>query len=151
MVGLVLVLLALERFHSPALAGVVTFLSLAPGLLLSPIAGALLDRHGRTRLIFLDYLIAAASLSLIVLFGSTDLLSDVLLLVIVTVQSLTFPLSQTGVRTLFPLLVPRQLWERANAVDSNLYVISSVAGPAAAGVLVASFGSLWALGVTAAM
>jgi MFS family permease len=151
MVSLVLVFLALERFHSPALAGAVTFLSLAPGLFLSPIAGALLDRHGRTRLIFLDYLFAAACLSSIVVFGSTDLLSEVVLLVIVTVQSLTFPLSQTGVRTLFPLLVPKPLWERANAIDSNLYVISSILGPAAAGVLVASFGSLWALAVTAVM
>jgi MFS family permease len=151
MVGLVLVLLALERFQSPVLAGAVTFLSLAPGLLLSPIAGALLDRHGRTRLIFLDYLFAAACLSLIVVFGSSGLLSEALLLVVVTVQSLTFPLSQTGVRTLFPLLVPKRLWERANAVDSNLYVISSIVGPAAAGLLVASVGSLWALGVTAVM
>ena len=31
---------------------------LFPGILLSPIAGALLDRHGRVRLIILDYLVA---------------------------------------------------------------------------------------------
>lgn len=151
MVQLVLVLFALERFHSPGIAGAVTFLALAPGLLVSPIAGALLDRHGRTKLMVVDYIVAAVALALIVALGAADALGEPALLAIVTVSSLTFPLSQTGVRTLFPLLVPRPLWERANAIDSNGYVVSSVFGPAAAGVLVATVGSEWALAITAAM
>src|SRR5438874_11855683 len=151
MVSLVLVLFALERFHSATIAGLVAFLSLAPGLLLSPIAGALLDRHGRTRLMVVDYIVAAICLTLIVVLGATNNLSEVLLLVIVTAMSVTFPLSTTGVRTLFPLLVPRPLWERANAIDSNGYVVSSIFGPAIAGGLVATVGSVWALALTAAM
>jgi MFS family permease len=149
MVQLVLVLFALERFHSPGLAGAVTFLSLAPGLLVSPIAGALLDRHGRVTLMVVDYVLAGAALALIVALGVVDALSEGFLLAIVTVMSLTFPLSTTGVRTMFPLIVPRPLWERANAIDSNGYVVSSIFGPAIAGVLVATVGSLWALALTA--
>ncbi|TMG60102.1 MAG: MFS transporter [Chloroflexi bacterium] len=148
MVQLILVLFALERFHSPGLAGAVTFLALAPGLLMSPIAGALLDRHGRVKLMVVDYVVAASALALIVGLGAADVLSEVLLLAIVTVMSLTFPLSTTGVRTMFPLLVPRPLWERANAVDSNGYVVSSIFGPAIAGALVATVGSVWALTLT---
>ena len=87
MVELVLVLFALERFHSAGLAGAVTFLALAPGLLMSPIAGALLDRHGRVKLMVVDYVVAAVALALIVGLGATDLLSEVPLLVIVTVMS----------------------------------------------------------------
>ena len=150
MVELVLVLFALERFHSAGLAGAVTFLALAPGLLMSPIAGALLDRHGRVKLMVVDYVVAAAALALIVGLGATDLLSEAPLLAIVTVMSLTFPLSTAGVRTMFPLIVPRRLWERANAIDSNAYVVSSIFGPAIAGGLVATVGSLWALALTAA-
>ena len=150
MVQLVLVLFALDRFHSPGLACTVTFLSLAPGLLVSPISGALLDRHGRVKLMVVDYVVAAASLALIVGLGAADLLSEALLLATVTVMSLTFPLSTTGVRTMFPLIVPRPLWERANALDSNGYVVSSIFGPAIAGALVATVGSLWALALTAA-
>src|SRR2546428_759659 len=149
MVQLVLVLFALERFHSPGLAGAVTFLSLAPGLLVSPISGALLDRHGRVKLMVVDYVVAAASLALIVGLGAADVLSEAPLLAIVTVMSLTFPLSTTGVRTMFPLIVPRPLWERANALDSNGYVVSSIFGPAIAGALVATVGTLWALALTA--
>ena len=151
MVSLALVLFALERYQSPGLAGLVTFLSLFPGLLVSPIAGALLDRHGRTRLMVVDYVVAATTLALIVVLGATNGLTEPLLLIIVTVQSLTFPLSTTGARTLFPLLVPRPLWERANAIDSNGYVVSSIFGPALAGVLVATVGSLWTLALTSAL
>ena len=151
MVSLALVLFALERYQSPGLAGLVTFLSIFPGLLVSPIAGALLDRHGRTRLMVLDYLVAAVALALIVVLGATNGLTESLLLIIVTVQSLTFPLSTTGARTLFPLLVPRPLWERANAIDSNGYVVSSIFGPALAGALIATVGSLWTLALTSAL
>ena len=151
MVSLVLVLFALDRYHSPGLAGLVTFLAIFPGLMVSPIAGALLDRHGRTRLMALDYAVAATALMLIAALGAMDALSEWLLLIIVTAQSLTFPLSHTGVRTMFPLLVPRPLWERANAIDSNGYVVSSIFGPAIAGALVASVGSIWTMALTAVM
>ena len=150
MTSLILVLFALERYHSPGVAGAATFLSIFPGLMVSPIAGALLDRHGRTRLVVLDYAIAALSLALIAALAMADMLPVPVLLVIVTVSSLTFPLSHTGVRTLFPILVPQTLWERANAIDSNGYVVSTVLGPALAGALVAYFGAPVALLVTAA-
>ena len=139
MVSLVLVLLVLERYGSPALAGLATFLSLAPGLLVSPIAGTLLDRYGRRRLIVLDYLVATTALVLLAGLSLADALPVPLFLVIVAAQSLTFPLSTVGQRTLFPLVVPRPLWARANAIDSNGYAVSSVIGPAIAGAVVAAF------------
>lgn len=151
MTSLIIVLFALEQYGSPAVAGAATFLAVAPGLLASPIAGALLDRHGRTRLVVLDYTVAAASLALIAGLALANALPIPVLLLIVTITALTFPLSHTGVRTLFPILVPQPLWERANAMDSNGYVISSVFGPALAGALVAFFGAPFALLATAAI
>src|SRR4051794_41913724 len=65
MVSVALVLFTLEQYHSPALTGIVTAASVLPGLLVAPIAGALLDRHGRTRLVILDYAVALLSLALI--------------------------------------------------------------------------------------
>lgn len=148
MVSLVLVLFALERYGSPTVAGAVTFLAIAPGLVCSPVAGALLDRHGRTRLVVLDYALGALSLFLIASLATLDALPVALLLAIVTVNSLTGPLSNTGVRTLFPVMVPPPLWERANAIDSNGYVIASIFGPALAGSIVAFAGAPVALVVT---
>src|SRR5207245_6533104 len=68
-----------------------------------------------------------------------------------TVKSLSFPHSKTCVRTLVPLLVPRRRGERANAIDSNGYVVSSIFSPAIAGALVATVGSIWTLALTSAM
>jgi MFS family permease len=145
MVGVAMVLFTLTEYDSPALAGVVTFASIAPGLVVSPIAGALLDRHGRTRLIVADFLIAMSALSLIGLLALADRLPVWLLLLISVLGSLTGPLSATGLRTLFPLMAPRHLWERLNAVDSNGYVVASIVGPPIAALGVGLLGGPIAL------
>ncbi len=145
MVSVALVLFVLAEYDSPVLAGIVTFASVFPGLLVSPIAGALLDRHGRTRLIILDYLVALAALVLIGLLALADALPAPVLVAIATVSSLTAILSHTGMRSLFPILVPRHLWERINAVDSNGYVGATILGPPIAAALVTLFGGPVAL------
>jgi MFS family permease len=128
MIGIVMILFALQRYNDPSLAGLVAFASIFPGLLISPIAGALLDRHGRVRLIILDYIVVLAALVLIATLSLTGHLTAWLLVAIVSVSSLTGPLSSSGLRSLFPLLVPEPLWERVNAVDSNGWVLATVVG-----------------------
>ena len=135
-----LVLFVLLRYHSPALAGVATFLSIAPGLMVSPVAGALLDRHGRLRFILLDYAFGAAMLTLLAVLSALRVLSPEWLLLIVSFSSLTAPLSGSGTRALFPLVVPQSMWDRANAIDSSSQALASVVGPALAGFAVAIFG-----------
>src|SRR3989337_2397186 len=51
MVSIALVLFTLDRYGSAAFAGLVTFASVFPGLLISPLPGALLAPHGRSRLV----------------------------------------------------------------------------------------------------
>ncbi|HEX8035746.1 MAG TPA: MFS transporter [Ktedonobacterales bacterium] len=135
-----LVLFTLQMYHSPELTGIAVFWSIVPGLVVSPIAGALLDRHGRTRMIILDYAVACASMALLVLLGSRGLLPFPVLVLIAAFSSLTGPLSASGTRSLFPMVVPPALWDRANAVDSGSMALSAVAGPALAGILVARIG-----------
>jgi MFS family permease len=140
MVGVALVLFTLAEYRSPALTGVVTAASVLPGLLVAPIAGALLDRHGRTRLVILDYAVALLSLALIGGLALAHALPVPLLLAITIVSSFTSILSQTGLRRLFPLLVPERLWERLNAIDSNGYLVATIVGPPVAAALVSLFG-----------
>ena len=147
--GVALVLFVLERFHSPALAGLAIFLAVAPGLAISPVAGALLDRHGRLGMILLDYSVAAASMLALVVCNMVGLLSPQVLLVIVAIGSLTGPLSASGTRSLFPVIVPRELWDRANAVDSGSEALSSTLGPVLAGLVFAWYGGSGAFVVTA--
>jgi MFS family permease len=145
MVGVALVLFTLERYGSPAFAGLVTFASVFPGLLISPIAGALLDRHGRIRLVLLDYVVALAAMVAVGVLALVDALPGGVLLGIAIVGSLTSILSHVGLRSLFPILVPEPLWERVNAVDSNGYVAATIVGPPIAAVLVALLGGPIAL------
>jgi MFS family permease len=145
MVSIVVILFALQRYNSPQLAGAVAFASIFPGILVSPIAGALLDRHGRVRLIILDYIVATAALIGVAGLSLAGELPAWLLVAITTVAAITGPLSSSGLRSLFPLLVPEPLWERVNAVDSNGWVLATVVG--------APFGAVFAqiLGFEAAL
>lgn len=151
MLGVALVLFTLERFHSPELAGMVTFVSVTPGLLVAPVVGALLDRHGRARLIIVDQAVAFTALLLVAVLSLTDTLTPPVLLLITGVAGLTNPLSNVGLRTLFPLITPRRLWERVNALDSNGYVLATLIGPPTAGVLVETAGGPEALLAIAAL
>jgi predicted MFS family arabinose efflux permease len=149
MVGIVVILFALQRYDSPQLAGLVAFASIAPGMVVSPIAGALLDRHGRVRLIILDYFVAAAALLLVAGLSLAGSLPAPLLVAITALASLTGPLSGSGLRSLFPLLVPPPLWERVNAVDSNGWVLATVVGAPIGAVAAQILGFEIALGLIA--
>ena len=145
MVGVALVLFTLDRYGSPPFAGIVTFASVFPGLLISPIAGALLDRHGRIRLVTLDYVVALLAMVVIAVLAILGALPGPLLVLIAVVSSLTSILSHVGLRSLFPIIVPEPLWERVNAVDSNGYVVATIVGPPIAAALVGLFGGPAAL------
>ena len=145
MVSIAIVLFTLDRYGSAAFAGLVTFAGVFPGLLISPIAGALLDRHGRIRLVLLDYVVALLAMALIGALALLEALPGPLLVLIALVSSLTSILSHVGLRSLFPIMVPEHLWERVNAVDSNGYVVAIILGPPAAAGLVALFGGAIAL------
>jgi MFS family permease len=146
---IVLVLFVLQRYQSPSLAGLTVLLSILPGLAVSPVAGALLDRQGRIRLMILDYAVTAVLGATIVGLSLGHRLPPPLLLLIVSLLGVSNILSITGARSLFPLMLPRALWDRANGVDTSMYSLTAVIGPAIAGVVVARFGPEAALLVTA--
>ena len=148
---IVLVLFVLQRYHSPSLAGLTVMLSILPGLALSPVAGALLDRQGRIRLMILDDAVTAVLGATIVTLSLGHRLPPPLLLLIVSVLGVSNILSITGARSLFPLMLPRALWDRANGLDTSMYSLTAVIGPAMAGVVVARFGPEAALLVTASV
>ena len=149
MVSVGLVLFVLSRYHSPLLAGAAVFLFTFPGLLLSPVAGALLDRFGRTRLVTVDYFVAAATLFALAALSAAHELPPALLLLICGIASITGPLGIGGARSLVPSLVPNHMWERANALDSSSDVLSSIIGAPLAGILVGFLGGEAALAASA--
>lgn len=132
---LAIVLYVLARFDSPVLAGWVAFASLAPGLIVSPLAGAMLDRLGAAKAIVIDMAVSAALVLALALVDIAAAMTEPLLLALVALYSFTSPLGTAGVRVLIPRLVPPHALDRANALDTSSYALISVAGPAIAGVL----------------
>ena len=149
MLSVAMVLFVLQRFHSTTLAGVTAFAFAFPGVVMSPVAGALLDRSGRTRLIRLDYSIAATAVLLILVLDRLGALNPGIMIGIAVLGSLTAPLSNAGTRTLFPILVPPALWDRANALDSAGYLVAAVVGAPLAAVIAGLVGRPAALAATA--
>ncbi len=145
MFSVLLVLFVLETHHSASLSGVVVVCSQVPGIIVSPIAGALLDRGSRVALMRFDYLIGSMCITTIGVLSLLHSLPTFALLAVVSVASITGPLSRVGGRSLYPVLAPKPLWDRTNAADSGSAVIATVLGPGIAGVAVALVGPRVAL------
>jgi predicted MFS family arabinose efflux permease len=135
MFDLAIILYTLRRFGSPALTGWVAFAAFGPGLIASPFAGALLDRLRAPLAIVVDMLITAGLLLALIFIDQAAQLGQASLIVLVTMCSLTSPLSASGIRVLVPRLVPADGLERANALDTGSYALIEVVGPALAGGL----------------
>lgn len=148
---LAIVLFVLDLFASPRLAGLVLFFGLAPGLVLSPVGGVLLDRLRPSRLIAADLGIGVLFVSVIVIMALRDSLSPALLLWLVGSSSLTLSLTVGGMRTLIPALIPTTLWDRANALDSAIGKMTILLAPLLAGALVQRLGSPKALAAIAVL
>jgi predicted MFS family arabinose efflux permease len=146
MVVVAFVLFVLGRYRSPQLAGAAVALATFPGLIVSPLAGALLDRWRMSKLVTLDYGVGAATSILVAVLAALNWLPAPLLLAIIGLSSLSAPLSFGGARSLVPVVVPRRLWERANALDSVSYIVATIAGAPLAGLLVGAIGGGWTIG-----
>ena len=141
MLSLAIVLYALARADSSALAGWLAFALMAPGLVISPIAGALIDRAGAAWAITADMAASAACLLALALVDRVGWASTPMLLALTALFSLTSPLSVAGIRALLPRLVPREVLDRANALDTSIHGLTDIAGPALAGLLMGVVGA----------
>ena len=133
---LTLILYTLQQWGSAELVGIVVLASWMPGILMSPIAGLLMDTRRRAPFVALDLCIAATATFAIVALASADLLEPWLLVAIVGVASLTIPFGDTGRRTLLAVIPDHRHWDRTNALESASASVMSTAAPAVAGLLV---------------
>jgi len=151
MIGVSVILFSLTHYGSPVLTGIVTFAAMFPAVVASPLAGALLDRHGRARLVIIDYLLGGVAMLLLAALAALNSLPDWGLVLIVAIAALTNPLGNAGIRTLLPVLTPKRLWPRVNAVDANSYVVAQLVGPPLAGLLIGAAGPVAGLTLIGAM
>ncbi|WP_208245822.1 MFS transporter (plasmid) [Rhizobium sp. T1470] len=135
MFHLTLVLFVLTQTSSPSLAGWLMFAAIVPGLIVSPVAGVLLDRVGPTIAVRIDMIASSFFIAAISFAGWAHLSSPLVLFILVMPFSLAGPLGAAGTRTLLPRLVPPHALDRANALDTAIYAIIDVVGPAIAALV----------------
>ncbi|MBV9147548.1 MAG: MFS transporter, partial [Acidobacteria bacterium] len=128
---------------SPLLLGAVGFSSQIPIFLLSPIAGAMVDRRNRHRLI-----IATQTVSMILAF----ILAAITLVGVVKVWHIFVLSALLGFVNAFDIpgrqaflveMVGREDLMNAIALNSSMFNGARIIGPAIAGILVASIGEGW--------
>ena len=146
---LAIVLYALMRTGSPVLAGWLAFAAVAPGLAISPIAGALIDHVGSVWAITVDMVASATCVVALIAVDRVGWASAPILLSLVALFSLTSPLAMAGIRALLPRLVPVAALDRANALDTAIHGVTDIGGPALAGAVMGFGGPTLALSLIA--
>ena len=126
---------------SAMLLGVVGFTSQIPTIFISPVAGVLADRWDRRRLLLVTQslaLLQAAFLALVVLTGIVQVWQIILLsLILGIVNAFDIPARQSFV---VQMVDQREDLGNAIALNSSMVNGARLAGPAIAGLLVASVG-----------
>ena len=129
-----------ERTQSTTQYALVTFFAAAPPLVVLPLAGPLIDRWSRKRLLIACDVIAAAATGAAAALAHMELLSLpwACLVVAITASSggLQFPAYAATVTS----LVPREQLGRASGLTHLAHATSQVAAPILAGALIVTIG-----------
>jgi MFS family permease len=149
-VGIGLTWAALELTHSTVATGLVVMAYALALVSAGFFAGSLLDRYPRKPLMLLDNGLRVLCIGGIAAAGLTHHLSVWLLVALSCVAAIASTITVVGTRAYLPTLVPEELIITVFAVDSSLYQLAAIAGPALAGIVTAAFGASWSMAAGAA-
>jgi MFS family permease len=134
--------------HSGALLGVVAFCGQAPSSVIAPIAGVLVDRWDRHRVIVVTQIAAMLQSAALAFFAFTGLMTVWHLMVLGTVQAVInafdMPARQSFLRQ---MIEDREDLPNAIALNSSMVNGARLAGPAVAAALVGFFGEAWCFAI----
>jgi MFS family permease len=129
-----LVLLAVERLHSATVGGLLVAVLLVPHVVAAPLVGLLVDRARRPQLV-----VAAAVMAFGVALGATGAELGMLPLPVVVLVLIAGgccgPALTGALTSQLPALLPSERLPRAFGLDSLIYNVAGMAGPAVAAVL----------------
>ncbi|MBA3452251.1 MAG: MFS transporter [Deltaproteobacteria bacterium] len=143
--------LAYTMTGSPLILGLVTFCNNAPTPLIAPIAGVLIDRWNRRRVILLTQLAALLQSATLAVFALTDSMTVGHLLVLGAIQGVIngfdLPARQSFLRETIedPAHLPNAI-----ALNSSMVNLGKMIGPVIAAILVGLVGEGWCFAIDAA-
>src|SRR5262245_59541097 len=140
----------LQLTGSGAAVGLVILCFDLPGMVTGAILGRLLDRYQPRLVMGSDNLVRAALIATMSTLQALGLLQLWHVFVLSSLAGALSPATSAGVRTMVPQLVDDTGLDRANALTATSLQFSYLAGPVAAGFVVARLGGPWALFIDAA-
>ena len=132
--------LAYEISQSPILLGLLGIFRAVPAIVLSPIAGVIVDRLDQRKLLIIAQVVglgASLTLGLLVLAGAVEMWH---IYAQIAVQSAVVSFDWATRQALFPRLVPRRLLPEAVTLTSTAGTASQLIGPALGGLAIATLG-----------
>ena len=145
-----LVWLTFELGGGPADVGILAVCYTAPVVVGGLVAGVLLDRYDRRRLLIADNTIRGLAMLSVPIAAALGTLGQVQLDLVAAVYGLLYMISLAGFPSIIPDLVPADDLGTANALESLSFSVGGVAGPALAGLLIGLIGAANNLAIDAA-
>ncbi|UFJ41588.1 MFS transporter [Brevibacillus humidisoli] len=129
--------------ESSAAMGSVILLYFLPGVFSSLIAGVLLDRYDRRKLIIADNLLRGCIIAVLVILLAGGEPPMGLIYLLLAVAGMLAPLSLAGAQALLPqLIADKQLLIKANGLVQSQWQLTYLFGPGLAGLAVAWYGEM---------
>lgn len=114
------------------------------------VAGYLLDRFDRRRVMLIDTLVRGVVVSSVPIAAGTGHLMLWQIYVVAALYGFLFMIGLAGSPSIIPSLVREEQLTAANSLETLAFTVSGVAGPAIAGVLIAGIGAPYVLAVDGA-
>jgi DHA3 family macrolide efflux protein-like MFS transporter len=133
-----------QRTGSATIYGFMALATLAPGLMASPLAGALVDRWSPRVALLVGHAGAGLCSLCLVLLVASDMLGVEATLCLVALASTFNALHFPGLSKATTLLVPKDLLGRANGAVQFGMALGQILAPAMGGMLIATYG-IWSL------
>lgn len=127
--------------RSPQALGLLSFLYMAPIVLGGILAGWMLDRFGRRRVMIFDNLLRAAVVAAIPILNFVGDLQLWHVYLTAALYGSLMMISLAGGPSLIPSLVSRRHLSTANALETIGFTVSRAIGPPVSGVLIATIGA----------
>jgi MFS family permease len=130
-----------ERTGSATALGLLTVAYTAPILVGGLVAGSLLDRFDRRRVMGVDNAIRGLAVAAIPLLHALGRLELWHLYVVAAIYGLLMMISLAGGPSLIPSMVPKEQLSAANALETLSFTLGNVIGPPLAGLLIGLVGA----------
>lgn len=152
--GMSPIALAFGIFHLPNgsanLLGLVLGATTVAMLVMSPFGGVLADKFGRIRAVAFADLVGATGLFVQVAYFATGNVPTIVLLIVNINFGLMWGIFWPAMSGVLPALVPDEHLQKTNSITNFFSNGAIILGAAVGGIIVAGWGSTWALAIDAA-